>query len=195
MSKASWKNIGRPNRFISIDASSTSMAFAVFEKDSLITYGKINFSGKDHYQKTGDACKKLIPFLATLDIGAVVIENTIFANSPKTSMQLALAQGAIVSAAYINGVKNVYPCVPVAWQNWIGNKVLTKEEKFTLKKENPGKSESWYKNKEREFRKNRTIRLVNIEFMTDIDDNDVADAVAIGWYATQNWNKLSKLDS
>jgi hypothetical protein len=72
--------------------------------------------------------------------------------------------------------------------------VLNKEEKAALKKETPGKSESWYKNKEREFRKNRTIRLVNIEFMTNVDDNDVADAIAIGWYATNNWNKISKLD-
>ena len=97
-------------------------------------------------------------------------------------------------AAYINGVKDIYPCVPVAWQNWIGNKVLTKEEKTALRKETPGKSDSWYKGKEREFRKNRTIRLVNIEFMTDVSDNDVADAIAIGWYSTNNWNKISKLD-
>jgi hypothetical protein len=30
--------------------------------------------------------------------------------------------------------------------------------------------------------------------MTDVDDNDVADAIAIGWYATNNWNKITKLD-
>jgi Holliday junction resolvasome RuvABC endonuclease subunit len=194
MIKPSWKDIGKPSRFVSIDASSTSAAFAIFENDNLMQFGKINFVGTDHYKKAGDACKKLTPLFKQFNVEAVVIENTIFANSPKTSMQLALAQGAIVSAAYINGVKDIYPCVPVAWQNWIGNKVLTKEEKSELRKKTPGKSESWYKGKERDFRKNRTIRLVNIEFMTDVSDNDVADAIAIGWYATNNWNKITKLD-
>lgn len=194
MSKVSWKDVGTPSRFIAIDASSTSVAFAIFANKHLVKFGKVNFVGNDHYQKAGDACKKLTPLLKDFDVKAMVIENTIFANSPKTSMQLALAQGAVVSAAYINGVKNIYPCVPVAWQNWIGNKVLTKEEKAALRKETPGKSDSWYKGKEREFRKNRTIRLVNIEFMTDVSDNDVADAIAIGWYATNNWNKIIKLD-
>jgi hypothetical protein len=68
--------------------------------------------------------------------------------------------------------------------------VLTKAEKEEIKKENPGHSFSWYKQKEREKRKNKTIKIVNIEFMTDIDDDDVADAVAIGWYSSKNWNKL-----
>ena len=84
----------------------------------------------------------------------------------------------------------VVSCSPVSWQNWIGNKVLTKAEKEEIKKENPGHSFSWYKQKEREKRKNKTINIVNIEFMTDIDDDDVADAVAIGWYSSKNWNKL-----
>jgi Holliday junction resolvasome RuvABC endonuclease subunit len=194
MSKVSWKDVGTPSRFIAIDASSTSVAFAIFANKHLVKFGKVNFVGNDHYQKAGDACKKLTPLLKDFDVKAMVIENTIFANSPKTSMQLALAQGAVVSAAYINGVKNIYPCVPVAWQNWIGNKILTKEEKLKIRQETPGKSDSWYKGKEREFRKNRTIRLVNIEFMTDVSDNDVADAIAIGWYATNNWNKITKLD-
>jgi Holliday junction resolvasome RuvABC endonuclease subunit len=141
MSKASWKDIGKPKRFISIDASSTSAAFAIFENNELVKFGKVNFTGNDHYKKAGDACKKLTPLFKDFDVQAVVIENTIFANSPKTSMQLALAQGAIVSAAYINGVKDIYPCVPVAWQNWIGNKVLTKDEKLELRKQTPGSLE------------------------------------------------------
>ncbi len=135
MSKVSWKDVGTPSRFIAIDASSTSVAFAIFANKHLVKFGKVNFVGNDHYQKAGDACKKLTPLLKDFDVKAMVIENTIFANSPKTSMQLALAQGAVVSAAYINGVKNIYPCVPVAWQNWIGNKILTKEEKAALRKD------------------------------------------------------------
>lgn len=191
MSKTSLKDIGLPKNIISIDASMNSMAFGYFQNKDLKSFGKIVFEGRDHFQKSGDACKKLIPFLNNFNIEALVIESTIYANSPKTSMQLAMVQGAIMGAAAMNNVKGMYPCVPVAWQSWIGNKVLTKEEKYKIRKDHAGKSESWYKNKEREFRKNRTIKLVNNNFMIDIDDNDVADAVGIGWYSINNWHKIS----
>ena len=181
-------------RIIAVDASTNSIAFSIFNGTVLEKFGKIEYSGKNHYQKAGDACKKLTPLIKEFNVQNLVIESTIYANSPKTSMQLALNQGAIISAAYINGVKNTYPVAPIAWQNWIGNKVLTKAEKIAIRSDNPNKSASWYKNYERNLRKQRTIRLVNIEFMTEIDDNDVADAVGIGWYATNNWEKLGKFD-
>lgn len=181
-------------RIMAVDASTNSIAFAIFDGQILEKFGKIEYSGKNHYQKAGDACKKLTPLIKEFNVQNLVIESTIYANSPKTSMQLALNQGAIISAAYISGVKNTYPVAPIAWQNWIGNKVLTKAEKIAIRSDNPDKSASWYKNYERNLRKQRTIRLVNIEFMTEIDDNDVADAVGIGWYATNNWEKLGKFD-
>lgn len=185
------KNIGVPSNILSIDASMNSMAFACFQNRELKSYGKIEFSGKDHFEKSGNACRKLVPFLKAFETNTVVIESTIYANSPKTSMQLAMVQGAIMGAAAMNGVRNMHSCVPVAWQSWIGNKVLTKEEKYKIRKDHPGKSESWYKNQEREFRKNRTIKLVNNNFMIDVSDNDVADAIGIGWYSINNWHKIS----
>lgn len=191
-----WTSIGKPKRIMSIDASTNSIAFAVFDNDKLLHFGKINFEGNTHFEKAGDACRKLIPFFNEIKVNSLVIESTIYTNSPKTSMQLALVQGAIFGAAAASlKIKSFYSCVPVAWQSWIGNKNLTKAEKLAIKEDHPGKSANWYKNYEREFRKNRTIRLVNIEFMTDISDNDIADAVAIGWYAVNNWNKVNKVDS
>lgn len=185
------KNIGAPSNMLSIDASMNSMAFACFQGGDLKSYGKIKFDGRDHFEKSGNACRKLVPFLKAFETNAIVIESTIYANSPKTSMQLAMVQGAIMGAAAINGVRKMHGCVPVAWQSWIGNKVLTKEEKYKIRKDHPGKSESWYKNQEREFRKNRTIKLVNNNFMIDVEDNDVADAIGIGWYSINNWHKIS----
>ncbi len=73
MSKTSWKDIGKPKRFISIDASSTSAAFAIFENNELVKFGKVNFTGNDHYKKAGDACKKLTPLFKDFDVKAVVI--------------------------------------------------------------------------------------------------------------------------
>ena len=49
---------------------------------------------------------------------------------------------------------------------------------------------SFYKTKEREMRKARTINKVNMQFDLNVDDDDVADSIAIGWYASENWHKL-----
>jgi Holliday junction resolvasome RuvABC endonuclease subunit len=182
--------LGQPKSILAIDASTNSMAFSVFIEGELKKFGKINFYGRHVYEKAGDAIKKLVPFLKNFDVDAVVIESAIYTNSQKTAINLAIVQGVIIGSSQMHGKRSVVSCSPVAWQNWIGNKRLNKFEKEEIRKENPGHSFSWYKQKEREKRKNRTINIVNIEFSTNIEDDDVADAVAIGWYSTKNWNKL-----
>jgi Holliday junction resolvasome RuvABC endonuclease subunit len=182
--------VGQPKSILAIDASTNSMAFSVFIEGELKKFGKINFYGRHVYEKAGDAIKKLVPFLKDFDVDAVVIESAIYTNSQKTAINLAIVQGVIIGSSQMYGNRSVVSCSPVAWQNWIGNKRLNKFEKEEIRKENPGHSFSWYKQKEREKRKNRTIKMVNIEFNTKIEDDDVADAVAIGWYSTKNWNKL-----
>jgi Holliday junction resolvasome RuvABC endonuclease subunit len=189
-SKLFFKTIGMPNLIIAIDASTNSMAFSVYENEKLIKYGKIKFSGYDAYHKAGDACKKCLAFFKEFKVDAVVIESAIYANSPKTAMHLSLVQGAILGAAQFRGIKKIVSTSPVQWQNWIGNKRLTNEEKETIRAANPNKSGSWYKSQERLFRKQRTIRIVNDKFKIKIDDDDVGDAVALGWFAITNWNKL-----
>jgi hypothetical protein len=76
------------------------------------------------------------------------------------------------------------------WQNWSGNKRLTVEEKEMIRNSNPGKTNSWYKSQERQYRKQRTIRFVNERFGLKIDDDDVADAIAIGAWTIENWQKV-----
>ena len=66
---------------------------------------------------------------------------------------------------------------------------LTKEEQLLLRSKNPGKSDSWYKTYERQFRKERTIKLIEINYDKTINDNDVADACGIGHWAINNWDK------
>jgi len=182
--------IGHPKSILAIDSSTNSMAFSIFVEGELKKFGKINFYGRHVYEKAGDAVKKLVPFLKDFEIDAAVIESAIYTNSQKTAINLAIVQGAIIGSSQFYSNRTVVSCSPVAWQRWIGNNRLTKIEQEKIKQENPGHSFSWYKQKERELRKSRTIRKVNIEFNTSIDDDDVADAVAIGWYSSKNWNKL-----
>jgi hypothetical protein len=152
--------------------------------------GKINFKGKDTYEKVMDAGQKVKAFLDTYKgFEAIVIEHTVFMNSPKTAADLALVQGAILGAAGQSGTKVIGKVAPITWQNFIGNKKISKDEKLFIKAQNPGKSESWLKSYERDLRKQRTINFININYDRTITDNDVADACGIGHWAIKNWNK------
>ena len=182
----------KPEKFIAIDASTTSLAFALFSSDSLMAVGKIKFEGSDIYQKCIDASQKVQAFFKHpdfLNADSIVIEHTVFMNSPKTAADLALVQGAIIGASGTAGVVNVGKVSPITWQNFIGNKKLTKDELFLIKKQNPGKSEAWYKGYARGIRKERTIKFININYDRNIEDNDVADACGIGHWALYNWSK------
>jgi Holliday junction resolvasome RuvABC endonuclease subunit len=179
----------KPRKFCAIDASTNSLAFAVFDGKKIIACGKINFSGITTFDKVMDAAKKTKAFFDKFDFDAVIIEHTVFMNSPKTAAQLATLQGALLGAAGMAGVKRIGSVSPMTWQNFIGNKKLNKEEKAEIVKKNPGKSVSWFKNEERSLRKQRTINFVNINYDKELTDDDVADACAIGHWALSNWEK------
>ena len=181
-----------PKTICAIDASTNSLAFALFDtqEKTLITIGKINFEGKDTYQKVMDAGKKVKAFFDIYGgFEAIVIELTVFMNSPKTAADLALVQGAILGSAGQTGTKVIGKVSPITWQNYIGNKKISKDEKFYIKAQNPGKSDSWLKTYERNLRKERTIKFINVQYDRTITDNDVADACGIGHWAMKNWGK------
>ena len=171
---------GNPKRICAIDASTNSLAYATFDEGHLKEVGKINFEGKDIYQKVIDAGRKSKGlFDHIVDVDAIVIEHTVFMNSPKTAADLALVQGALLGAAGQSGIKFVGKVSPITWQNYIGNKKISKDEHAMIVARNPGKSESWYKSFERNLRKQRTIDFVEFEFDKKITDNDVADALSL----------------
>lgn len=183
--------------FVAIDASTNSLAFALFDtqQKTLGAVGKINFVGNDTYEKVMDAGKKVKAFFDYYGgFETVIIEHTVFMNSPKTAADLALVQGAILGAAGQSGTKIIGKVSPITWQNYIGNKRLSKEEQISIRSLNPGKSDSWYKSYERNFRKERTMKLIDIIYDRKINDNDVADACGIGHWALNNWSKAIGVD-
>jgi len=189
------KTINQPPVICAIDASTNSLAFAFYSYKTLTQYGKINFEGDNIYQKVLDACAKVKPFFEHFNkTNAIVIEHTVFMNSPKTAADLALVQGAIIGAAGLAGISIIGRVSPITWQSYLGNKKLTKEEQLKIRSLNPGKSDSWYKSYERDFRKRRTIKLLEVAYDKQIDDYDVADAAGIGHWAINNWEKAVKFD-
>jgi Holliday junction resolvasome RuvABC endonuclease subunit len=192
MVKNKWGFEVMPSTICSIDASTNSLAFALFDtqQKTLGVVGKINFKGSDIYEKVMDAGQKVKAFLDYYGgFEAIVIEHTVFMNSPKTAADLALVQGAILGAAGQTGTKVIGKVAPITWQNFIGNKKISKDEKLYIKSQNPGKSDSWLKSYERDLRKQRTINFINVQYDRDITDNDVADACGIGHWAMNNWAK------
>ena len=186
---------GEPKTICAIDASTTSLAFALFNNKRLTTVGKIKFEGNTNYQKVMDACAKTKAFFEySGGFEAIVIEHTVFMNSPKTAADLALVQGALLGAAGLTGTRQIGTVAPITWQNYLGNKRLTKEEQINIRAKNPGKSDSWYKSYERQIRKERTIKLIEINYDKSLDDNDVADACGIGHWAINNWNKAMRVE-
>jgi hypothetical protein len=195
MNKNKWGFNIKPKGICAIDASTTSLAFALFNDDVLGTVGKINFEGNTNYEKVMDACNKTKSFLDYYGgFEAIVIEHTVFMNSPKVAADLALVQGALLGAAGLTGTKIIGTVSPITWQNFIGNKKIDKDEKFAIRSANPGKSESWYKTYERNLRKERTIRFINMQYDRSITDNDIADACGIGHWAIKNWDKAIGVD-
>jgi hypothetical protein len=196
MVKNKWGLELKPQRICAIDASTNSLAFALFVEDNLESIGKINFEGNDIYQKVMDAGKKVKAFFEIYGgFEAIVIEHTVFMNSPKTAADLALVQGAILGAAGQTGTKVIGKVSPITWQNYIGNKKISKEEQLLIRAETPGKSESYYKAYERMLRKERTINFINTIYDRTITDNDVADACGIGHWALKNWGKAIGVDN
>lgn len=119
----------KPKNVCSIDASTNSLAFAIFSDNALQQFGKINFQGINTYAKVKDAARKTLAFFKNFKIDAIVIEHTVFINSPKTAADLALVQGAMLGAAGIAGIKVAGSVNPISWQSFIGNPKLTPAEK------------------------------------------------------------------
>jgi Holliday junction resolvasome RuvABC endonuclease subunit len=191
------KTDDKPKVICAIDASTNSLAFALFDtqQKTLGAVGKINFEGNDTYEKVMDAGKKVKAFIDLYGgFEAIVIEHTVFMNSPKTAADLALVQGAILGAAGQAGTKVIGKVSPITWQNYLGNKKISKEEQLIIRAKTPGKSLSWYKSYERNLRKERTMKLIEINYDRIIKDNDVADACGIGHWAMNNWGKAVGVD-
>jgi hypothetical protein len=185
----------QPSHICAIDASTNSLAFAFYTYKTLTGYGKINFEGNNIYEKVIDATAKTQALFRHYNmINAIVIEHTVFMNSPKTAADLALVQGAILGGAGLCDISIIGRVSPITWQSYLGNKKLTKEEQLQIRTLNPGKSLSWYKGYERGIRKQRTIKLLEIIYDKKIEDNDVADAAGIGHWAINNWEKAVKFD-
>ena len=174
----------KPRRVMGADCSTQSFAFSIFEDGELVKWGEVQFVGRTVFHRLADGQAKIRALKEDLKVDVVVIESAIYVQNKKTVILLAYAFGGIISALVHNGAE-VVDINPLLWQRYIGNPPLTKAEKDAIVKENPGRSKSWYQNKNRETRKAKTAAWAKKKFGLDIESDNITDAIGLGWYGTK----------
>lgn len=168
-----------------IDASTNSLAFAVLQGDVVVKYGEIFFHGATVFDRLNDARAKTEGLLEEFDIEYVCIEASVMVRSISVAIKLAYVYGAIIGEL-LKGGATVVEATPIAWQAFIGNPNLTAAEKAQIKKDNPGKSKSFYQVEGRKIRKQRTIKWVYDTFGIELKSDNVADAFGLSYYASNH---------
>lgn len=175
------KNYGSVNTVLGVDASTNSFAFCLYGKDGPIKWGEIKFEGSTVFERLAYGQRSISAMKDHLKADLVVFESAIYVQNKKTVILLAYAFGAVISALINNGAR-IEEVSPLQWQNFIGNKALTKAEKEAIKNEFPGKSASWYSDKNRKYRKSRTTAWASDTFGIDVKSDNVSDAIGVAHY-------------
>ena len=174
----------KAHRVLGIDASTNSVAFCLMEDDIPIKWGKIEFTGSDIYEKIYDAKCKVHAMLTELKSDYIAVEGAVLVRSPDAVIKLSYVYGVVIAELMASGAK-VITISPTSWQAFIGNKNPTKADKESIRVEFPGRSDSWYKSKIREIRKQRTVDYFNKKYKLQLEDFDVADSFGIAHYSNQ----------
>ena len=174
----------KANRVLGIDASTNSVAFCLMENDIPLKWGKIEFNGADIYEKIYDAKIKMHAMLEELKSDYIVVEGAVYVKSADAVIKLSYVYGVVIAELMSTGA-SVITISPSAWQAYIGNKNPTKDEKAAIRALNPGYADSWYQNKLRNMRKQRTADYFNRKYNLNVVDFDVADSFGIAHYANK----------
>lgn len=180
----------KAKRVIGIDASTNSLAFAIFEGKEPVACGEITFVGSSVFERLKDAKRKVRKLVkaGVLKGDYVAIESAIMVRNVQVAIDLAYVYGAILGEL-MESNPQVHKVAPITWQSGIGNKNLTKVEKELIQREFPGKTKSWYQNKGRLIRKQRTLDIARQHFVIPSDSDNIGDAVGIALYVTQTLTK------
>lgn len=158
-------------------------AWAVFdyEHKKLEAYGTFSYALKDYtYAKAILAIEELIDsIIRAYDISAVFIEDIQLRFNVQSFKKLAQLQGVLINLFEKN--EYLYDFIaPTQWQNFCKARGrTTKEVKEKIKAlEASGKKES----------KILSIQFVKGKFKVDTENDNLSDAICLGWYAVNHFN-------
>lgn len=182
------KNLTKPKatRVIGIDASTNSIAFAVFDNGKPIHCGEVKLSGATVFERVKDAKAKTRALVKSgvLKGDYVGIEAAIMVRNIETAIDLAYVYGAIIGEL-MAGNPEVHKIYPITWQSAIGVPNLKTAEKEQIKRDNPGKSKTWYQNEGRRVRKQRILEVARNHFTIASGSDNVGDACGIALYISK----------
>ncbi len=174
-------------KVIGIDASTKSIAFAIFDGGKPVRCGEIQLNGSTIQERLMDAKRKVRELVRAgiLDADYIALEAAIKVNSPETAISLAYVYGAILSelGEVTTEVHKVYP---ISWQTGIGVPNLKKDEKEKIKADNPDRKPSWYANEGRKIRKARILAVAREYFKIADGSDNVGDAVGIAKHVSES---------
>ena len=142
-----------------VDSSPGSFAFCLFDGKP-IKWGKVVFNGNDIYEKVVDCRNKMKFIKQEVSPDYICVESAIMVKSQAVAINMAMIVGSIISELAVDS-KSIITVPPASWQNYIGNKNLTKQEKEEIKLNNP--------QNRREVEK--TLRMVYPGARHHFDDN------------------------
>jgi len=176
----------KAQRVIGIDASTNSLAFAIFEGETPIKCGEIKFKGSNVFERLKDAKKKTRALVKSGELKGdyIAIESAIMVRNVQTAIDLAYVYGAILGELGL-ATKHLEKVAPISWQSGIGNPNLKAAEKAAIQAEFPGKSKTWYQNKGRQIRKARTLAIAREYFDIADGSDNVGDAVGIALFTSR----------
>lgn len=174
----------RASRVMGIDCSTHSMAFCIYYNRKPIKWGKILFEGSDVFKRMASAERRIGAIANDFNVDYIVFESAILAKiaNADTTIKLAMVYGICIAKLMKTGTK-VITTKPLEWQSFIGNPNFKAAEKLAVKKEFPGYSTTWYSNKIRAMRKQKTMDFFNSRFpKMKLDDDDVSDSCGLAYY-------------
>lgn len=174
-------------RVCGIDASTNSLAFAIFEGEAPVRCGEIVFRGSNVFERL-EYAKRVTRALVesgVLRADYIAIEAAIMVRNVQTAIDLAYVYGAIIGELMAFNPK-VEKVAPISWQSGIGNPNLKKVEKEQIQRDFPGKSKTWYSNKGREIRKQRTLDIAKGYFNIPSNSDNIGDAVGIALHVSKS---------
>jgi Holliday junction resolvasome RuvABC endonuclease subunit len=180
-----------PAIVMGVDASSTVIAFAIFDQrkneTELVETFKITLSNFPMNTKLNIISSVMPKILEKHNIDYIFVEQPIYIQNPATSRVLSQVSGHLLGEC-LKGCSNVSEITIANWKSFIGYKNVSKAEKESWTKEFGEKESKKIAAKER---KERTIRIVHqkISGIDHVNDNDICDAIGIALYGLDKVNK------
>lgn len=176
----------KANRVCGIDASTNSLAYAIFDGETPVQAGEITFNGASVFERLIDAKIKTRAMVnaGILKADYIAIEAAIMVRNVQVAIDLAYVYGAIIGELMEFNPK-VVKVAPISWQSSIGNPNLKKFEKDAIAADFPGKSKTWYQNKGRLIRKQRTLDIAREFFVIPDGSDNVGDAVGLALHTSR----------